>query len=147
MPFQLGYVSTATSPMLREDLLAILTVARRINRENHVSGLLLFDGGHFLQVLEGTEDAVREIFSRISKDTRHSSLKVLFEEQVDSPQFEDWSMGFQALDGAEWMEFPKADGQPSDLRHMVGHYGKAKDLLLKMRLHGLDPERDLATPA
>jgi hypothetical protein len=72
---------------------------------------------------------------------------VLFEEQVDAPQFEDWSMGFQALDGAEWMEFPKAEDRPSDLAHMIAQYGQAKDLLLKMRLHGLDPARDLATPA
>jgi hypothetical protein len=147
MPFQLGYVSTATGQMLREDLLALLTVARRVNREHHVSGLLLFDGAHFLQVLEGEEEAVREVFNRIAQDARHADLDILFEEQVSEPQYEGWSMGFQALDGAEWMEFPGEDGEPGDLRQMVERYGQARDLLLKMRLRGLDPERDLATPA
>jgi hypothetical protein len=147
MPFQLGYVSTATGSMLRQDLLALLTVARRVNREHRVSGLLLFDGTHFLQVLEGEEEAVREVFNRIAQDTRHTDLDILFEEQVPAAQYEGWSMGFQALDGAEWMEFPDEDGEPGDLRHMVERYGQAKDLLLKMRLRGLDPERDLATPA
>jgi hypothetical protein len=147
MPFQLGYVSTANDRMMRQDLLELLTVARRINRDNDVTGLLLFDGRQFLQVLEGAEAKVREIFARIAQDPRHGDLDILFEESVETPQFEDWSMGFQALDGAEWMEFPGEDGEPGDLRHMVARYGQAKDLLLKMRLRGLDPDRDLATPA
>jgi len=147
MPFQLGYVSTATGQMMRQDLLALLTVARRINRESGVTGLLLFDGRQFLQVLEGSEERVREIFGRIARDTRHCGVDVLFEEALETPEFADWSMGFQALDGAEWMEFPGEDGQPGDLRQMIDRYGQAKELLLKMRLRGLDPDRDLATPA
>ena len=110
MPFHLGYVSTATGQMLREDVLAILSVARRINHEKRVTGLLLFDGRSFLQVLEGDEDAARETYDRIAKDERHRDLVVLFEEQVD-------------------------------------RYGQAKELLLKMRLNGLDPERELPTSA
>jgi hypothetical protein len=87
MPFQLGYVSTAVEQMLREDLLAILEVSRRTNRDNGVTGLLMFDGKDFLQVLEGDEAAVRETYGRIAQDERHRDLNVLFEEQVDSAQF------------------------------------------------------------
>lgn len=145
MPFQLGYVSTATARMLREDLLEILSVSRRFNRQNGVTGLLLFDGKDFLQVLEGAEQAVNETYRRITQDRRHRDLSVLFEEQVDAAQFEQWSMGFQAIDGVDWMEFPSPDGSPMALRKMVERYGLAKDLLLKMRLHGLDPRRELVT--
>ncbi len=145
MPFQLGYVSTATKQMLRDDLLEILTVARRNNQGAEITGLLLFDGGNFLQVLEGKEDVVRHVFSRIARDDRHRDLSVLFEEQVDTPQFEQWSMGFQAIDGVDWMEFPNATDQPEGLRRMLKRYGEAKELFLKMRLHGLDPERELIT--
>lgn len=147
MPFQLGYVSTARGAMRRADLLAILTAARRINDENGVTGLLLFENGHFLQVLEGTEEAVRETFARICEDGRHGDVKVLFKGETAQAEFGEWSMGFQALDGCDWMEFPGSDGEPGDLRHMVEHYGRAKDLLLLLRQRGLDPDRDLATPA
>ena len=147
MPFQLGYVSTPTGQMLREDLLSILSTARRINQDQGVTGLLLFDGDSFLQVLEGDEDKVREIYGHIAKDTRHRDLDVLFEDHVAAPEFEQWSMGFQAIDGVDWMEFPESDGQPKGLRETIAHYGQAKDLLLKMRRHGLDPERDLVTSA
>ena len=147
MPFQLGYVSTATGRMLREDLLAILSVSRRINQKNGVTGLLLFDGKDFLQVLEGDQEAVYETYRRIAQDKRHRDLNVLFEEQVDSSQFEQWSMGFQAVDGVDWIEFPATDGSPKELREMVKRYGQAKDLLLRVRHHGLDPRRELPTSA
>ena len=147
MPFQLGYISTPTTQMTREDLLAILTTVRRINQEQGVTGLLLFDGDNFVQVLEGNETAVREIFGRISRDQRHRDVDVLFEEQVATPEFEQWSMGFQAIDGVDWMEFPDGDGHSQDLRHTIAHYGQAKDVLIKMRLRGLDPNRDLVTTA
>ena len=145
MPFQLGYVSTAVEQMLREDLLAILKVSRRTNRDNGVTGLLLFDGKDFLQVLEGDEAAVRETYGRIAQDERHRDLNVLFEEQVDSAQFGQWSMGFQAVDGVDWLEFPTSDERPIALREMIERYGQAKDLLRKMHLHGLDPQLELPT--
>lgn len=147
MPFQLGYVSTPTRPMLREDLLSLLSTARRINQEHGVTGLLLFDGGSFLQVLEGSQDAVQEIFGHIAEDERHRDVDVLFEEHVADPEFEHWSMGFQAIDGVDWLEFPESDGQLKGLRETIAHYGQAKDLLLKMRRRGLDPARDLVTSA
>jgi hypothetical protein len=145
MPFQLGYVSTAVEQMLREDLLAILEVSRRTNRDNGVTGLLLFDGKDFLQVLEGDEASVRETYGRIAQDERHRDLNVLFEEQVDSAQFGQWSMGFQAVDGVDWLEFPTSDERPIALREMIERYGQAKDLLRKMHLHGLDPQLELPT--
>jgi hypothetical protein len=147
MPFQLGYVSTAAEQMLRDDLLRILSVARHTNREKCITGLLLFDGTNFLQVLEGDEEAVREIFAHIAQDTRHRDLSVLFEDQVARPEFEQWSMGFQAMDGVDWMEFPITEAHPGDLKHLIERYGEAKKLLLKMRQYGLDPNRDLVTSA
>ena len=145
MPFQLGYVSTASHEMRRDDLVQILEIARSINRVNGVTGLLLFHGGHFLQVLEGKEEAVRETFARIREDRRHRQLEVLFESEVDEGEFADWSMGFQALDGSEWLEFPHPDGEPKDLRASVEDYGRAKELLLLLRTRGLDPAKELAT--
>lgn len=147
MPFQLGYVSTASRAMRRDDLIAILETARSLNRDVGVTGLLLFEGGHFLQVLEGPEPAVHEIFARISEDPRHMQIRLLFEGEVDEPQFADWSMGFQALDGSEWMEFPGVDDQPKDMRATVEDYGRAKDFLLLLRRRGLDPAKDVATSA
>jgi hypothetical protein len=71
----------------------------------------------------------------------------LFEELVSEREYRDWSMGFQALDGSEWMEFPNDDGSEKDLRAMAEAMGRAKELLLYVRRHGLDPSKDVATPS
>ena len=52
-------------------------------------------------------------------------------------------MGFQALDGSEWMEFPDEDGSEKDLRTMAQTMGRAKELLLYVRRQGLDPNKDV----
>ena len=147
MPFELGYVSTAAGAFGREALAEILTTARTLNGKNGVTGLFLYYGGHFLQVLEGTEDAVRETFARIREDARHHDIAVLFEETINASLYPDWSMGFQMLDGSELLEFPAVDGKPKDLRAMTGDIGRAKQLLLHMRRSGLDPDKGLATSA
>jgi hypothetical protein len=54
-------------------------------------------------------------------------------------------MGFQAVDGVDWLEFPSGDERPIALREMIERYGQAKDLLRKMHLHGLDPQLELPT--
>ena len=145
MLYHLGYASTAVQAMQRDDLVAILDVARRVNKDNDITGLLLYQDGNFLQVLEGSEAAVRATFARIAEDGRHRDVAVMFSEPVEDRLFSDWSMGFQSLDGSELLEFPRADGKPPGLREMSRDIAKAKQLLLVMRRRGLDPAKDVAT--
>ncbi|MBK5929490.1 BLUF domain-containing protein [Halochromatium salexigens] len=143
MPFQLCYASTATRELNRDDLLQILNYARQHNAEQGITGLLLFQGGHFLQVLEGEADQIRNLFKQISKDERHHQITLLFEELVSRSQYPDWSMGFQTMDGTEWMEFPQEDSNPQDLRTLAQTMGRAKELLMYVRKQGLDPAKDI----
>jgi hypothetical protein len=143
MPFQLCYASTATRDFSRNDLLELLTKARKHNAEQGITGLLLFQDGHFMQVLEGEADKVRELFKVIAHDERHTQIALLFEEFVSQPQYPDWSMGFQALDGSDLMEFPQEDGQEQDLRTLTKSMSRAKELLIYVRTHGLDPAKEV----
>ncbi len=145
MLLQLGYVSTATGSTDRAGLLDILETARGLNHGAGVTGLLLFYDGHFMQLLEGEEHAVRDIFGRIAADPRHRDITVLFEEPIDERLFTDWTMGFQRLDGNELLEFPVENGAAQGLRAMAQDAGRAKQLLLRMRSRGLDPRKDIAT--
>ena len=56
--------------------------------------MLLYKDGHFMQVLEGEEDAVMETFGRIESDHRHKSVDVLRTEYIQHRNFPDWTMGF-----------------------------------------------------
>ncbi len=120
-----------------------MTHARKSNAEKDITGLLLFQGGHFLQVLEGEVSEVRRLFKQICEDKRHQDIALLFEELVSQHQYPDWSMGFQTLDGSEWMEFPKEDYDQHDLRALAQTMGRAKELLMYVRKQGLDPAKDI----
>jgi hypothetical protein len=142
---QLAYVSTAARVMQREDLVQLLERAREINAGKDITGLLLYQGGHFMQVLEGNPDQVRPLFAHIAHDPRHYRISVLFDQEISQRQYADWSMGFQALDGSEWLEFPGLGEGFDDMRTVVEQYGRAKELLRLMRTHGFSQEKELAT--
>jgi hypothetical protein len=147
MEIQLGYVSTATAPMRREALLDILHQARTANAADGITGLLLYHNGHFVQALEGPEEAVRDLYDRIRRDPRHRDVATIFEQVIDRRDFPDWSMGFKALNGTEWLEFPGVDGGRDDLRAVVEKHGRAKALLMMMRERGIGRKQDLDTTA
>ena len=88
------YGSTATHRMTETELIQILETARRNNVKENITGMLLYDDGNFLQVLEGEEKPVTSSFNKISQDTRHNSVMVYVKKSIESRQFDDWAMGF-----------------------------------------------------
>jgi len=95
---QLIYVSAARHPFSPEELDRLLEQSRRHNGRNGLTGLLLYEDGSFLQLLEGPEDAVRTTFSRIAKDPRHHRVMTVHDVDVNERSFPNWSMGYPRLD-------------------------------------------------
>ncbi|MCD2452989.1 BLUF domain-containing protein [Methylicorpusculum oleiharenae] len=95
--FHLVYVSSAIKPFSKSDLLALLVKSRENNAKQGISGMLLYKDGNFMQVLEGEETVVRNLFEVITQDSCHRGVIVLLEEQISVPVFRDWSMGFRDL--------------------------------------------------
>jgi hypothetical protein len=91
------YVSTSTNEMSDGELDEILATAVRNNKPRNITGMLLYAGGNFMQVLEGEESKVDEVFSRIATDPRHAGIMVISKELVAKRDFSDWSMGFRRL--------------------------------------------------
>lgn len=100
------YSSTATGTMEQPDLVSLLHVSRVNNVRDGVTGLLLFNDGRFLQMLEGPVGAVREGMSRIAADPRHRDLDILLERDIAQREFPDWTMGFRSLSSEPRPELP-----------------------------------------
>lgn len=92
------YVSTSVKIMKDNELLDILKVSRENNETGNISGMLLYKGGNFMQVLEGPDDAVTAVFEKIKKDPRHKDVMIISKEQIQVRQFPSWEMAFQNLD-------------------------------------------------
>lgn len=103
---QLVYVSSAIHPFSTEELVTLLSKARIRNAAVQVTGMLLYKDGNFIQAIEGEEDAVRQLYARISTDTRHRGAEVVIDEEISQRTFAGWSMGFRNLADAETQALP-----------------------------------------
>ncbi|WP_428622995.1 BLUF domain-containing protein [Sedimenticola sp.] len=91
------YASKATIDFPKDDIVALLEKARNKNESLNVTGMLLFDDGSFLQVLEGEEETVDRLFSEISSDSRHNKIVKIISEAIPERQFNDWTMGYASI--------------------------------------------------
>lgn len=61
--------------------------ASRLNARHQVMGILLFNGTHFFQILEGPEEGVVEIYARICADPRHHNVVELMRDYSPGRRF------------------------------------------------------------
>lgn len=85
------YISTAPS-LARDDLESILTTCSRNNPALGITGLLLYNGRNFLQLLEGEETDLSDLMERISADPRHGGVSMLDRRAIAARSCPDWAM-------------------------------------------------------
>lgn len=92
MLVRLLYASRAvdTSPAAIE---AICTSARQHNAEHGVTGVLVYDGGIFMQALEGGRETISDLYGVIQRDARHQNVVLLHYEEITERRFGGWTMG------------------------------------------------------
>ena len=88
----LTYTSLAKLDLSACDLEAIHHTARNLNALEGITGLLVFNGTHFLQIIEGAETAIDDLVERLRRDRRHSALEVRDTRRVEQRSFPEWSM-------------------------------------------------------
>ncbi|EKA9349706.1 diguanylate phosphodiesterase [Cronobacter sakazakii] len=81
------YRSRLRGEMNLASLQAIVRQAQTRNAQMQVSGILVFDGHQFLQVLEGPLHAVEALFERISQDERHDFVVELMRDYAPRRHF------------------------------------------------------------
>lgn len=117
MLFRLAYYSTnnlkKTTHPQKSELKKIITAARTTNRVAGITGGLMFNRSYFAQVLEGDRTAVSDLFCRIAKDPRHSSIVIIEAGPVGHRLFDRWAMGLAEKTGIADMlnaKFGHSDG-------------------------------------
>ncbi|WP_024553251.1 diguanylate phosphodiesterase [Franconibacter helveticus 513] len=65
----------------------MVATANLKNGETGVTGILLFNGTHFFQLLEGPEEGVLEIYNHICEDARHYNIVELLRDYAPSRRF------------------------------------------------------------
>jgi hypothetical protein len=88
----LTYTSLARLDLDAADIEAIHRTAREVNALEGITGLLIFNGTHFLQIIEGAPNAIDELVEKLRRDPRHNGLEVRDERTIEERSFPDWSM-------------------------------------------------------
>ncbi len=92
--FHLVYKSSAREDLDRYDVSRIINKSQSNNSKSGVTGLLLYRQNTFIQLLEGDEQAVKETYNKILKDSRHSDVKILIESKSSIRIAPQWSMNY-----------------------------------------------------
>ena len=93
----LVYVSSATSEMDNSVLENLLEQSRERNFRQNITGMLLYSGGTFIQILESKAEDVLDIYSSILEDERNTGNIILAQEHILNRSFTSWSMGFRRV--------------------------------------------------
>lgn len=91
------YVSTATVPLSEDELESLLKTSRLNNPRIDITGILLYDDGNFMQIIEGPKQAVMALYARIQVDPLHKGLITLLSHTINERLFAEWSMEFRNL--------------------------------------------------
>ncbi len=87
------YLYISTAPTLSRDAVdAILDTSARNNPARGITGLLLYNGRNFLQLLEGDGEELVSLMLKITEDARHSGITVLDRRTIADRACPDWAM-------------------------------------------------------
>jgi hypothetical protein len=95
------YASRSTEYFNEHEIPDLLQQARIANAKQEFTGMLLYIGGSFLQVLEGQPELVDAVFSKILKDKRHTQVTLIASDPIPERAFEGWTMMHKTLDPVE----------------------------------------------
>ena len=135
--YELLYTSRATNGFKEEELQDILEQSRKNNLRDEISGMLIYYKKSFVQILEGDQAKVLQLYQKISQDPRHQVLEVFNQGKISVRSFENWSMAGKALNNRD-LQALLPDFAPLNQEHLSSHIlnsspSMGKNLFLKLK--------------
>ena len=96
---QILYCSLMREPMDDAAVERMAQQAANLNRMDHITGMLMYADGVFVQLIEGPREAVKHLWARILLDKRHHGIVQLYHRrEVESRACSDWDMRYVQKD-------------------------------------------------
>jgi hypothetical protein len=93
------YIGAASADLSEHDTVKFLNEARKANRRNDISGLMLYVGGCLMLLLEGETAKVDVASKEILSDGR--DMRMILREPIAEREFPEWIMGFETVEALE----------------------------------------------
>jgi len=98
MKFTICYTSKSIKELADAEVESIFESTVSNNEARGITGILLYNSGHFFQVLEGDKDEVKKLFyDSIYPDKRHSEVLIVMEKETPIPFFNSYNSKFSLV--------------------------------------------------
>jgi hypothetical protein len=97
------YTSKAQPNIRSSEVAEIIAAARTNNPLDGITGILVFDGAAFLQIIEGGESAVDDLTKRLRNDSRHTDMRIHEDSLIAERTFPGWSMAYLKLENGTFV--------------------------------------------
>lgn len=138
MPIRaIAYASEAIPGLCLDEIDDLTRSASRFNMDAGVTGVLLYDGARFLQYIEGPEDSINIVYSRILASAQHREVIELGRGFVSGRCFPYWSMRMlpalpdevKGIATSDWAGFSRTGAVRCLTRVVVPHLGSAEPVI------------------
>ena len=92
------YLSQSKLDWTDEAIDELLERSKRNNATRRITGAMIYANGYFMQLIEGPQIAVDELYSAIEADPRHEVLSLLHNQEIKDRHFSDWAMEYRDSD-------------------------------------------------
>lgn len=142
MLIRLVYASTAQSGVDLNEFKRILLQAQANNHRRDLTGMLAFNSKIFLQALEGSREQINDLYAKLLRDPRHTTVTLLNYKEIEERHWANWSMGFAA---------PNTDNRALFLKYsqqsIFNPYNMKADAVEKMLMELASTAIALSAPA
>ncbi|WP_324680062.1 BLUF domain-containing protein [Hymenobacter sp. GOD-10R] len=126
---QIIYMSTASWSMTDAELAQLLRQAQQGNERGGITGALVYSNGQFMQIMEGEQAALEELYAQLGQDRRHQGLFKLADRPIPVRRFSEWSMGFQVVSPAAFEQL-RGYVAPAQMAQQLPDLGAADSLFI-----------------
>ncbi|MBF9222571.1 BLUF domain-containing protein [Hymenobacter ruricola] len=127
--YSLIYRSQASRAVHEVTLTSLLRKARLYNQQARITGLLLFAKGQFLQLLEGPESALSDLYARINDDPRHYDVRTLSYGPIEARSFPLAPLAYKFVEAAFIEKVAGCVPLPADIGLTAGPCKEVSQLL------------------
>jgi hypothetical protein len=98
------YISSASKSLENLNLKHLYNTSKINNAQQHITGILIYQNGNFLQILEGENKNINKLYRLIKRDNRHTNILQIINKSILAPIFEDYQTGFSIVDNSKKIE-------------------------------------------
>ncbi|MEM5566822.1 BLUF domain-containing protein [Psychroserpens sp. AS72] len=99
MSYSIIYQSKAQDNLDISEIDRMLLKAKRFNKENNITGCIVYHDNQFIQIIEGEKSDITNLYAKIKDDNRHFNVMTLSETATNETLWDDWSMAFYKFTG------------------------------------------------